>query len=216
MWLADALDEALPQTQCGLCGFKGCRPYAEAMARGEAEINQCPPGGADAINELSRLTQRAVLPLDDTRGVTKLLAAAVIDETWCIGCTLCIQACPVDAIAGAAKWMHTVIADECTGCELCIPPCPVDCISMQAVARPNDAEWRHSRAMHYRARYVARSTRLARVAGSRETQVQKEKPHRVTTDAASASIAPPDSARARAVALALARARERLAKNKTL
>ena len=208
MLLADALDEALPQTQCGLCGFKGCRPYAEATARGDAEINQCPPGGGETIAELARLTQRTVLPLDETRGVTKPLATAVIDETWCIGCTLCIQACPVDAIAGAAKLMHTVIADECTGCELCIPPCPVDCISMRPVARPGDAESRRSRAMHHRERYLVRNARLA---SAKEIKTQKEKPHRVATDAASASSST-SSTIERAVAQALARARERLAK----
>jgi len=129
--LVDRIDRLLPQTQCGKCNFKGCRPYAEAIAAGEAEINQCPPGGAAGIRALARLLGRQPLPLNPENGVEKPAAVAVIDEQTCIGCTLCIQACPVDAILGAMKQMHTVIADECTGCELCLPPCPVDCILMK-------------------------------------------------------------------------------------
>jgi electron transport complex protein RnfB len=126
--LADRIDAILPQTQCEQCGYRGCRPYAEAIARGEAPINQCPPGGAAGIAKLAALLQRPVLPLDAGHGIEKPRMLARIIEADCIGCTKCIQACPVDAIVGASKLMHTVIADDCTGCELCVPACPVDCI----------------------------------------------------------------------------------------
>ena len=130
MTLAERIDDLLPQTQCTQCGFSGCRPYAEAIASGDAQIDQCPPGGAQGIARLAALLGRAVIPLNPAHGVEKPLAAALIDEQWCIGCTLCIQACPVDAIVGAAKRMHTVLLEQCTGCELCVAPCPVDCIEM--------------------------------------------------------------------------------------
>jgi electron transport complex protein RnfB len=128
--LVDKIDALLPQTQCGQCTYPGCRPYATAIANGEADINQCPPGGEATIHALADLLDRDPKPLNPDHGVEKPKTLAVIDEQTCIGCTLCIQACPVDAILGAAKQMHTVIADECTGCELCLPPCPVDCIDM--------------------------------------------------------------------------------------
>lgn len=131
--LADQIDKLLPQTQCAQCGFPGCRPYAEAIARGEADINQCPPGGEAGVKALADLLGVAPKPLNASHGPAKPKAVAVIDETRCIGCTLCIQACPVDAILGAPRFMHTVIESECTGCELCLPPCPVDCIRMEAV-----------------------------------------------------------------------------------
>lgn len=129
--LVDKVDAILPQTQCGQCGYPGCRPYAEAIANQEAEINQCPPGGDEGIRKLAELLGREYKPLDAAHGMEKPKSLAVIDETTCIGCTLCIQACPVDAIVGAAKQMHTVVASLCTGCELCVPPCPVDCIRME-------------------------------------------------------------------------------------
>jgi len=128
--LVQKIDAILPQTQCGQCSFPGCKPYATAIAAGEADINQCPPGGEEGIRKLAELLGVEAKPLNAEHGVTKPKSLAVIDENICIGCTLCIQACPVDAILGAAKHMHTVIAAECTGCELCLPPCPVDCISM--------------------------------------------------------------------------------------
>ncbi len=128
--LVARIDAALPQTQCARCGYPACRPYAEAVARGEAAINRCPPGGIEGVRLLARITGRAVLPLDLACGTEAPPRVAVIDEGVCIGCTKCIQACPVDAIVGASKLMHTVVADLCTGCELCIPPCPVDCIAM--------------------------------------------------------------------------------------
>jgi electron transport complex protein RnfB len=138
--LAEKIDALLPQTQCGQCGYPGCRPYAEAIASGAADINQCPPGGMAGIVMLAELLGREPRPLDTAHGVEKPRSVAIIDESLCIGCTLCIQACPVDAILGAAKLMHTVIAEECTGCELCIAPCPVDCIHMQPVTL-SLAEW---------------------------------------------------------------------------
>ena len=128
------IDAVLPQTQCGQCGYAGCRPYAEAIAAGEADINQCPPGGEAGIVALAELLGRDPKPLNPDNGVEKPKTVAFIDEQSCIGCTLCIQACPVDAILGAAKHLHTVIAKECTGCELCLAPCPVDCIHMVPIA----------------------------------------------------------------------------------
>ena len=139
--LVDKIDGILPQTQCGQCGFPGCRPYAEAIAKGQAEINLCPPGGAEGVQRLADLLGREVKALDAEE---KAKAVALIDENTCIGCTLCIQACPVDAIVGAAKQMHTIIAPLCTGCELCLPPCPVECISMQPIGETVDSwKWKY-------------------------------------------------------------------------
>ena len=129
------IDAMLPQTQCRQCGFDGCEPYAAAIAEGRAQINQCPPGGEQGIRKLAKLLGTSPLPLNTAHGITKPKAAAFIDEQTCIGCTLCIAACPVDAIVGAARLAHTVISVECTGCELCIPPCPVNCISMIPLSR---------------------------------------------------------------------------------
>ena len=128
--LVEKIDAILPQTQCGQCGFPGCKPYATAIAKGEADINQCPPGGEDGIRKLSELLGVEFKPLNAEHGQPKPKSVALIDENLCIGCTLCLQACPVDAILGAAKQMHTIVASECTGCELCLSPCPVDCIAM--------------------------------------------------------------------------------------
>ena len=126
----ERIDAALPQTQCGRCGYPACRPYAEAIARGEAAINRCPPGGMAGVATLARITGQPAQPLDPACGAEAPPRVALIDEDVCIGCTKCIQACPVDAIVGASKLMHTVVADLCTGCELCVAPCPVDCIAM--------------------------------------------------------------------------------------
>lgn len=128
--IVENINELLPQTQCAQCGFPGCRPYAEAIANGDTDINRCPPGGDAIIQRLSQLLGTEAKPLDQECGVHKPPMIAVIDENRCIGCTLCIQACPVDAIVGANQRMHTVITPECTGCELCLPPCPVDCIDL--------------------------------------------------------------------------------------
>jgi Na+-translocating ferredoxin:NAD+ oxidoreductase subunit B len=129
--LVEKIDAILPQTQCGQCGYPGCKPYAQAIANGAAEINQCPPGGEEGIRKLADLLGREFKPLSEEHGHEKPKAVAFIDEATCIGCTLCIQACPVDAIVGAAKQMHTVVEPLCTGCELCIAPCPVDCITLK-------------------------------------------------------------------------------------
>lgn len=155
--LADRIDALLPQTQCRQCGYAGCRPYAEAIARGAAEINGCPPGGPETLHALAALTGMPVQPL---QGIRKPPALAQIDEPACIGCTLCIQACPVDAIVGAANVMHTVIAAECSGCELCAPVCPVDCITMVETRETDTHERRLRRAAHYKLRYEARRKRL--------------------------------------------------------
>ena len=132
--LAERLDRLLPQTQCGQCGFDGCRPYARAIARGEAGVDRCPPGGDAGAHALARLLGVAPVPYDRTRGAHKPPQVALVVEEGCIGCTKCILACPVDAIVGAGKYMHVVIEPLCTGCELCIPACPVDCIELVAVA----------------------------------------------------------------------------------
>ncbi len=139
--VVDQIDAILPQTQCGQCTYPGCRPYAEAIASGDADINQCPPGGEATIQALADLLDREVKPLNPDNGVETETMVAVIDEQDCIGCTLCIRACPVDAILGSTKQMHTVITDECTGCKLCVEPCPVDCISMQPVGETLET-WR--------------------------------------------------------------------------
>jgi electron transport complex protein RnfB len=142
--LVEKIDAILPQTQCGQCGFPGCKPYATAIAKGEADINQCPPGGEDGVHKLAELLGVEFKPLNAEHGAPKPKSVAVIDENLCIGCTLCIQACPVDAIVGAAKQMHTVVASECTGCELCVSPCPVDCISMVPIEEDLTAwKWKY-------------------------------------------------------------------------
>jgi electron transport complex protein RnfB len=162
--LAERLDAALPQTQCTRCGYADCRAYAQAMADGEAPINRCPPGGAEGIVRLAATTGGAVLPLDPQHGVEGPRALAVIDEAWCIGCTLCIKACPVDCIVGASKLMHTVIDAQCTGCELCIPVCPVDCIAMVPVTGTATGwqAWAPAQAQEARERYAWHRQRLAR------------------------------------------------------
>jgi H+/Na+-translocating ferredoxin:NAD+ oxidoreductase subunit B len=176
----DAIDALLPQTQCRQCGYPGCRPYAEAIAAGRAAINQCPPGGEATIRTLAKLLDVPFEPLDPAFGVIKPSQVAMIDEATCIGCTLCIQACPVDAIAGAPKLMHTVIASECTGCELCVPPCPVDCIVMKGTTRAMPSL---ERAAHAKRRYLARRSRLeresaeraARLAAARDDSAERRK-----------------------------------------
>ena len=162
--LADRIEDLLPQTQCTKCGYPACRPYAEAIAAGNASYNQCPPGGAEGIARIAELLGKPVIPINPVHGLERERPVAVIDESACIGCTLCIQACPVDAIVGAAKQMHTVIASLCTGCDLCVPPCPVDCIDMQAATpgRTGWAAWSQADADAARARHDARTSRLQR------------------------------------------------------
>ena len=156
--LADRLDAVLPQTQCTRCGYAGCRPYAEALAVGASDINRCPPGGDAVIVALAALTGRAAKPLAPECGEHAPLLEAVIDEAACIGCTLCIDACPVDAILGAQKRMHAVLPSLCSGCGLCVAPCPVDCIAM----RPAGRAWTDVDAAAAKSRHAARSARLAR------------------------------------------------------
>ena len=145
--LAQSIDALLPQTQCGQCGFGGCLPYANAIVEGRADIDQCPPGGDDGVRKLAALLGREPKPLNPVHGLPKPKALAFIDEALCIGCTLCIKACPVDAILGATKQMHSVLTNACTGCELCIPACPVDCIQMQPLAE-TPATWKWPYPVH--------------------------------------------------------------------
>ena len=145
--IIEKIDSILPQTQCGQCGYPGCKPYATAIANGEADINQCPPGGDDGIHKLADLLGVDYKPLNEEHGVPKPKSVAIIDEKTCIGCTLCIQACPVDAILGSAKHMHTIIEKECTGCELCLPPCPVDCIDMVPIKETTE-NWKWKYPVH--------------------------------------------------------------------
>ena len=145
--IIEKIDSILPQTQCGQCGYPGCKPYATAIANGEADINQCPPGGDDGIHKLADLLGVDFKPLNEEHGVPKPKSVAIIDEKTCIGCTLCIQACPVDAILGSAKHMHTIIEKECTGCELCLPPCPVDCIEMVPIKETTE-NWKWKYPVH--------------------------------------------------------------------
>ncbi len=161
--LADRIEDVLPQTQCTKCGYDGCRPYAEAIAAGAADINQCPPGGAEGIERLSSVTGRQVIPLNPVNGIERPRAVAYIDAALCIGCTLCIQACPVDAIVGAGKLMHTVAPSLCTGCDLCVAPCPVDCIVMYPVTETTGwAAWSQADADAARERHDFRAFRLQR------------------------------------------------------
>ncbi len=194
MTLADRIDGLLPQTQCEQCGYHGCRPYAEAIARGEAAINQCPPGGAAGIEKLAALLQQPVLPLNPEHGIEKPRTLARIVEADCIGCTKCIQACPVDAIVGAAKLMHTVIADDCTGCELCVPACPVDCIVLLPMP---EAQIDMAHADAARAHFQRRETRLERLRAEREAELVARK---AAVDAVAGPVNPVLAALARAKA----------------
>jgi electron transport complex protein RnfB len=193
--LVDRLDAALPQTQCTRCGYDACKPYAEAIARGEADVNRCPPGGEPTIARLAAIVGRPTKPLAAECGTHDALAVATVDESRCIGCTLCIDACPVDAILGAAKRMHAVVPALCSGCGLCIAPCPVDCIRMVDAGR----DWTQDDATAARARHRARMARRAR--GERVEQRGLVAP---TPDAA--------AQRQRRVAEAVERARIRRAK----
>jgi electron transport complex protein RnfB len=162
--MAARLHAALPQTQCTRCGYPDCAGYAQAMADGSADINRCPPGGAAGILRLADLTGRPPLPLDPDLGIESPRTMAVIDEAWCIGCTLCLDACPTDAILGGNKRMHTVIEAFCTGCELCVPVCPVDCIALENATgtRTGWDAWSAGQADQALARYEARKERKAR------------------------------------------------------
>jgi electron transport complex protein RnfB len=174
-FIADDIDALLPQTQCTKCGYPSCRRYAEALAAGEADINRCPPGGEVGIAKLAALLGRDAKPLNPANGVERQRHVAVIDEARCIGCTLCIQACPVDAIVGAAKLMHTVVTELCSGCDLCLPPCPVDCIEM-VPAIGEDANWGRDRADAARERFERRRARLERERTERALRARRADP----------------------------------------
>ena len=195
--LADTIDALLPQTQCEQCGFHGCRPYAEAIAAGDAGIDRCPPGGRAGIARLAALLDRPVVPLDTSRGIEKPRTLARVIEADCIGCTKCIQACPVDAIVGAAKMMHAVIADLCTGCELCVPACPVDCITLDPMPLAQSDDRVHADSA--RVRFVRREARLERERAARNEQLATSK----------SEVAAPTARNAVLEALARAKARKK-------
>ena len=179
--LAERLDAALPQTQCTRCGYPDCRAYAAAIADGSADINRCPPGGAEGIVRLAHITGQAIKPLDPERGHEGPRALAVIDEAWCIGCTLCIKACPVACIVGAPKQMHGVIDDLCTGCDLCLPVCPVDCISMVEVTgtRTGWDAWSPQQADEARQRYAFHRLRTERERRENDERLAAKAQHKL-------------------------------------
>jgi len=179
--LADRIQDALPQTQCTRCGFAGCAAYAQALAGGQAPINQCPPGGAAGIARLAAITGQPVQPLDPERGAEEPRGVAWIDEAWCIGCTLCVKACPVDCIVGGNKRMHTVIEAQCTGCQLCVPACPVDCIALESVsgARTGWDAWSAEQAAAARARHEFASARRKRYAREHAQMLQEKAEHKL-------------------------------------
>lgn len=212
--LADRIEDLLPQTQCTKCGYDGCRPYAEAVARGEANYNQCPPGGVQGIARLAALLGQPVLALNPANGEERARPLAVIDETLCIGCTLCMQACPVDAIVGAPKLMHTVIAELCTGCDLCVPPCPVDCIEMVPVTgeRTGWEAWSAEQADAARLRHDRRAERLTREREAAEARAAARRAEAAASAGTLAAQAPAqdEAAKKRAIIqAALERARQK-------
>ena len=211
--LVDAIDAALPQTQCQRCGYPDCRHYAQAIADGEAAINQCPPGGAEGIARLARITGRDVIALNPANGHEGPRQLAIIDEAWCIGCTLCIKACPVDCIVGAPKAMHTVIESECTGCELCIPACPVDCISLVDASGEHTGwdAWSGPQAENARERYAFHAMRVERDKRENDERLAAKAQAKLADFAAASKLTDADElARKRAVVeAALARARAR-------
>jgi electron transport complex protein RnfB len=209
---ADDIDAALPQTQCTRCGYRDCRAYAQAVAAGEAAINRCPPGGAEGIARLAALTGQPALPLDVECGTEAPRQLAVIDEAWCIGCTLCLQACPVDCIVGAPKAMHTVVEADCTGCELCLPVCPVDCIALTPVtAGTGWSAWSPAQAAHARERYAWHRERQARDQHEHEQRLAAQAEAKLADLAAASKITDAGELdrKQALVAAALARARAR-------
>ena len=215
--LADQIEDLLPQTQCTKCGYAGCRPYAEAIAGGEADINQCPPGGAEGVARLAGLLGRKVIPINPVNGVERPRPVAFIDETLCIGCTLCIQACPVDAILGAPKQMHTILPSLCTGCDLCVAPCPVDCIVMMPVTGTHTGwdAWTQSDADAARARHDRRAARLQREQAENDARLAAKAVAKMREVTAEVSNTPEEIAekeRKRAIiAAAMERARQKAA-----
>ena len=202
--LAGRIDAVLPQTQCTRCGYPACKAYAEAIASGAADFNQCPPGGAAGIVKLADLLGTLPKPLNPANGVEKPLETALIDESLCIGCTLCIQACPVDAIIGAPKLMHTVLNSWCTGCELCIAPCPVDCITMVKVEP--ERLWNDADAALARQRYYFRNERLAKDQLEKEARLAAK----TTSSAATAGAVLTDAEAKKKAIIAAAIERARL------
>ncbi|MEO6973560.1 MAG: electron transport complex subunit RsxB [Rhodoferax sp.] len=211
--LAARIDAVLPQTQCTRCGYPDCAGYAQAVASGAAAINQCPPGGAEGIARLARVTSLPVLTLNPVNGFEGPRGVAVIDEDWCIGCTLCIAACPTDAIIGSNKLMHTVIEPYCTGCELCIPACPVDCISMETVTHECTgwAAWSQAQADEARVRYGFHSYKRTKDKDESDKRLEETARAKLADRPAQSQITDPDElAKKRTVIeAALARARAR-------
>jgi electron transport complex protein RnfB len=213
--LTERLDAALPQTQCTRCGYADCRAYAQAIAHEQAPINRCPPGGAEGVARLAAITGRDVVALDPAHGSEGPRQVMFIDEDWCIGCTLCIKACPVDCIVGAPKAMHTIIESLCTGCELCLPACPVDCIHVE-VATPGRSgwdAWSQDDAEHARARYTARQARLRREHADNDARLAAQAAHKLADLAAASHISDPQALERKRAAIeaAMARSRERRA-----
>lgn len=213
------LHAALPQTQCTRCGYPDCEAYATAVAQGQAGINQCPPGGAEGVARLSALTGRPIQPLSPEHGIEGPRTVAFIDEAWCIGCTLCLKACPTDAILGSNKQMHTVIEPWCTGCELCIPVCPVDCIELEVVSgeRTGWAAWSEAEAQVALQRYRQHQGRQAREKAENDARLQAEAQHKLQDISAHSRLSDPTQLeRKRALieaALQKARARRNTSSN---
>jgi electron transport complex protein RnfB len=207
--LADRIEDLLPQTQCTKCGYPACRPYAEAIACGEASYNRCPPGGHEGIVRLATLLGKPVIPLNPENGVERPRPLAFIDESLCIGCTLCMKACPVDAIVGAPKQMHTIVAALCTGCDLCVAPCPVDCIAMVPVTGDATgwAAWSQEDAGAARARHDRRNARLAREKAAAQSRAAARQ-----AAVAPSAAAPADEATHKKAIIAAAMERARVAK----
>jgi electron transport complex protein RnfB len=189
--LADRIDAQLPQTQCTRCGYPDCRAYAEAIAQGDAEIDRCPPGGAQGVERLAAVTGRPIRAIDPAHGREGPRLLAVIDEAWCIGCTLCIKACPVDCIIGAPRQMHTILPGLCTGCELCVPPCPVDCIDLHPIEPQHltgwDA-WSEDQARQSRQRYDGREERLEREQHENDRRLAEKAASKLADLAAASAI----------------------------
>ncbi|HJV73262.1 MAG TPA: electron transport complex subunit RsxB [Noviherbaspirillum sp.] len=194
--LADHIEDLLPQTQCTKCGYPACRPYAEAVANGSAGYNQCPPGGAEGVARIANLLGKPVIPLNPVNGAERPRPVAVIDESLCIGCTLCIQACPVDAIVGAAKQMHTVLPELCTGCDLCVAPCPVDCIAMVDVTPGKTGwdAWSQQQADAARARHNFRSLRLQREKEENDARLAAKAAAKLKAVEAESNLSPEEKA----------------------